>query len=174
DAQQTEIMEGDGRQEKSDGLAFSRKARVAEIPAGLAENLAGRKFDSVSPVDVVDDSEVGTVWRPVRFAHVIQDLARRAALERHPSESPIEEVVTNEACLRQDSHLTFGRNRKKLDAAQRLWRSSRVFRTQRKDLGRVAGRSRAVEHGLAVGRKARVKDGRMPKSELRERELAGR
>src|SRR6266508_1396309 len=77
--------------EERDPVAARREPKVAHVAARLAQDFSYGKLQTILATDLADHRQARAVGRPIRLAHVLENVPRRPALERHPRQCRSEE-----------------------------------------------------------------------------------
>ena len=144
--------------EESDPVAARREPQVAQVAARLAQDFSDGELQAVLSADLADHGEARAVGRPVRLAHVLENVSRRPSLERHLRQRALENVVRDVARARQQREVAARGDGEQVHAAQAQRPGLRELRAHREELRRVPLQGRAVDDRPAVGSEAGVED----------------
>ena len=118
DSDAAAVVELEGMLEERDPLPVGREPDVGKVSARLEQDFSERVLESVLAAHASRDGELRSVGRPVGFADISRQLARRPALERHPGERSEEHLVAEKAGVRQHGKLAARGHGQKVNSLQ--------------------------------------------------------
>ena len=132
---------------------------MAHPAVGLENQLADRKLQPLELADLPDDGEFLPVGGDVRVRHVLQDLARRAAPQRHACEGAAAHPVAAVHAAEKQCHLAGPGDSEHRGAGGQV-ESPRLDRVEARHVRaqRLVPPGRPEDDGLSVGREPRVLD----------------
>src|ERR1700679_839632 len=141
--------------DKRNHVAFARYARMADPAPGFIQYFARRILEAIASVEIADNGQLRTIWRPVGPLNVFQNLTRRSAAERHARQRAAIDLRLGLPAAQQDRHLSGGRNRQNFSARNSHRAGFRRTESRAENFYRTSLPSRAVDNRLAVGSEPR-------------------
>src|SRR5271154_3101135 len=152
--------------QERDRLAIGGDARMTDPAGTLAQDLADRIFESVLATYVANDGEVLAIGRPVGPLHPLEDVARVATVDGHPSQSAGLGVGPGGGRFGEQSDVAGRRDAHQLLAVTIEGTRLRALGAGDEELGGLTLPGRAVDHRLAIRGESRGADRAATEGEL--------